>query len=136
VEVIINALADLERDIDSLNYKVEEMKKRIMIYSNEEIEKLKQQIITVANDEARKIIDNAKGEAEAESTVIVKESDRSLSAIKKNIDSSYDRAIDSIVKIVLGENTTAQRLADNTDPRAGEITKGKKYTSEGKPIVR
>jgi hypothetical protein len=103
VEVIINALAELEKDIDNLNSKVEDLKKRIMIYSNEEIEKLKQQIIAIANEEARKIIDIAKAEAEAESTIIVREADKNLSDIKKNIDSSHDKAVASIVKIVLGE---------------------------------
>src|SRR2546421_12774622 len=83
VEIIINSLAELEKDIDNINFKVEEMKKRIMIYSNEEIEKLKQQIIAIANEEARKIIDNAKAEAEGESATIIAEADRSLSGIKK-----------------------------------------------------
>src|SRR5918911_843521 len=62
VEVIINALAELEKDIDNLNLKIEEMKKRMMIYSNEQIENLKQQTISIANEEAKKIIDIAKKE--------------------------------------------------------------------------
>jgi vacuolar-type H+-ATPase subunit H len=107
VEVIISALADLEKDIDNLNFRVDEMKKRIVIYSNEEVEKLKQQIIAIAKEEAKKIIDTAKTEAEGESSIILNEADRSLSDIKKNIDSSYGKAVDSIVTMVLGANTSS-----------------------------
>ena len=130
VDLIINALAELEKDIDNLTFKVEEMKKRIIIYSNEEIEKLKQQIIAIANEEATKIIDIAKAEAEGESATIVKEADTSLSGIKKNIDSSYDRAVDSIVKMVLGAPNL--QITNNTDVKA----KPQRYTSEGKPVIR
>jgi vacuolar-type H+-ATPase subunit H len=133
VDLIINALAELEKDLDNLTFKVEEMKKRIIIYSNEEIEKLKQQIIAIANEEATKIIDIAKAEAEGESATIVKEADTSLSGIKKNIDSSYDRAVDSIVKMVLGETTSnLQKITNNTDVNAKPV----RYTSEGKPVIR
>jgi V/A-type H+/Na+-transporting ATPase subunit G/H len=114
VEVVINALGELEKDIDNLNSKVEDLKKRLMIYSNEEIEKLKQHIIAIANDEARKIIDTAKAEAESESALIVTEADKDLSDIKKNIDSSHDKAVASIVKMVLGETTiNIQKPKDN-----------------------
>lgn len=114
VEVVINALAELEKDIDNLNSKVEDLKKRIMIYSNEEIEKLKQHIIAIANEEARKIIDIAKAEAESESAIIVTEADKNLSDIKKNIDSSHDKAVATIVKMVLGETTiNIQKPKDN-----------------------
>ncbi|HZA07883.1 MAG TPA: hypothetical protein VE619_09275 [Nitrososphaeraceae archaeon] len=130
VDLIINALAELEKDIDNLTFKVEEMKKRIIIYSNEEIEKLKQQIIAIANEEATKIIDIAKSEAEGESATIVKEADTSLSSIKKNIDSSYDRAVDSIVRMVLGASNL-QKITNNTDVKAKPVS----YTSEGKPVI-
>jgi F0F1-type ATP synthase membrane subunit b/b' len=82
------------------------MKKRIMAHSNEEIEKLKQQIILLANEEAKRIVDKAKAEADAESADITKQAEKSLAVIKKNVDSSFDRAVDSIVKTVLGDTTT------------------------------
>jgi vacuolar-type H+-ATPase subunit E/Vma4 len=114
VEVIINALAELEKDIDNLNLKIEEMKKRIIIYSNEQIENLKQQIISIANEEAKKIVDLAKKEAEDESSLIAKEADDRLSDIKKNIDSSLDRAVDTIVNMVMRETGSSfQEQADD-----------------------
>jgi V/A-type H+-transporting ATPase subunit G/H len=103
VENIINALSELENDIDGLNSKAEEMRKRLMAYSNDEIEKLKQQIITVANEEAKRIIDTARSEAEDESAMIAEETDKSLSNIRRNIDSSFYKAVDHIVKMILDE---------------------------------
>src|SRR5918911_2926234 len=115
VEVIINALAELEKDIDNLNSKIEEMKKRILIYSNEQIENLKQQTISVANEEAKRIVDIAKKEAEDESSLITRESDNRLSDIKKNIDSTLDRAVDEIVNMVLRETGSSQVQMNNNN---------------------
>ena len=103
VEVIINALAELEKDIDNLYLKIEEMKKRMMIYSDEQIENLKQQTISIANEESKKIVDIAKKEAEDESALIAKDADKRLSDIKKNIDSALDKAVDNSVNMVLKE---------------------------------
>ena len=113
VEVIINALAELEKDIDNLNSKIEEMKKRMLIYSNEQIENLKQQTISIANEEAKRIVDIAKKEAEDESSLITRESDNRLSDIKKNIDSTLDRAVDEIVNMVLRETGSSQVQMNN-----------------------
>ena len=113
VEVIINALAELEKDIDNLNSKIEEMKKRMLIYSNEQIENLKQQTISIANEEAKRIVDIAKKEAEDESSLITKEADNRLSDIKKNIDSTLDRAVDEIVNMVLRETGSSQVQMNN-----------------------
>src|ERR1051325_3730483 len=115
VEVIINALAELEKDIDNLNSKIEEMKKRILIYSNEQIENLKQQTISVANEEAKRIVDIAKKEAEDESSLITRESDNRLSDIKKNIDSTLDRAVNEIVNMVLRETGSSQVQMNNNN---------------------
>ena len=60
VEGIIKALSELEGDIDAIRSKVEELKKHMIIHSNEEIEKLKQQINSTAQKEAKQIIDRSK----------------------------------------------------------------------------
>jgi vacuolar-type H+-ATPase subunit H len=136
VEDIINALAELEKDMDNLNSKVEEMRKHIIVYSDEEVEKLKQQVIIIANEEAKKIVDRAKTEAEIESSMIVKEADSRVGDIKKNINSSYSRAVESIVKIILGDTITSniQQTMHDDASKDTEATrkKVKKYTSEGK----
>lgn len=129
VEVIINALAELEKDIDNLNLKIEEMRKRIIIYSNEQIENLKQQIISIANEEAKKIVDIAKKEATDESSLIAKETDNRLSDIKKNIDSSLDRAVDSIVDMVMRETGSSFQEQVNNVSKVNEVASKKTRNS-------
>ena len=115
VEVIINALSELEKDMDILNSRVEEMQKRLVAFSNEEIEKLNQQIIALANDEAKKIVDAAKAEAEKESSLIVAEGDKNLAKIKESIDSSYEKAVDTIVNAILtiNDSNNSQSIKNN-----------------------
>ena len=131
VEVIINALAELEKDMDNLNLKIEEMKKRMMLYSNEQIENLKQQTISIANEEAKKIVDIAKKEAEDESALIAKDADKRLSDIKKNIDSSLDRAVDNIVNMVLKETGSSSQDQKNDTSKTNEIV-SKKVTNSSR----
>jgi hypothetical protein len=132
VEVIINALAELEKDIDNFNLKIEEMKKRMMIYSNEQIENLKQQTISIANEESKKIVDIAKKEAEDESALIAKEADKRLSDIKKNIDSALDRAVDNIVNMVLKETGSSSQEQRSDTSKADEIVSKKARNSSRK----
>ena len=101
VESIINALSELEDDLDNINNKTDEMKRRLINSSHEQIEHLKENIITLANGEAKKIIDSARQEAEKESSTILKESDNELANIKKNIESSFDKAVEVAVKVIL-----------------------------------
>ena len=112
VEDIINALSELENDIDNLNAKAEEMRRHLMTYSNVEIEKLKQQVINAANDEAKRIMEIAKSEAEEESSMTSKETDKTLSNIKKNIDSSFNKAVENIAKIILGEPVSSTSITN------------------------
>jgi V/A-type H+/Na+-transporting ATPase subunit G/H len=126
VEAIVSALSELETELDGLYGRVDEMKRRIVAHSNEEIDKLRQQVTLIANEEAKKIVEKAKAEADAESADITKQSEKSLAGIKKNIDSSFDKAVDNIVKTVLGESppTPAQK-SEKPAPRA------KKYAEQG-----
>lgn len=115
VEGIINALAELEKDIDNVNSKAVEMEKRLMVYSDEETEKLNQQIIALAGNEAKKIVDAPKAEADREASLIVEEGEREIARIKKNIDSSFNKAVDTVVKMVLTVNDS--RHDDNKNKK-------------------
>lgn len=126
VEAIVSALSELETELDGLYGRVDEMKRRIVAHSNEEIDKLRQQVTLIANEEAKKIVEKAKAEADAESADITKQSEKSLAGIKKNIDSSFDKAVDNIVKTVLGESSpTPSPKSEKPASRA------KKYAEQG-----
>ena len=111
VETIVGALSELEVEIDGLYSRAEEMKKRIMAHSNEEVDKLKQQVIAMANEDAKHIVDGARAEAEAESEKIGETGRANLASLKKNINSSFDAAVDNIVRTVLGDTTPVAKGA-------------------------
>ena len=52
VEKIITALSELEKDIDSLSMKVQDMKKRILTNSDKEISQLREKVREVARTES------------------------------------------------------------------------------------
>jgi hypothetical protein len=107
VESIVKALSELERDIDLVNFRVEELKKRMINWSHDEIEKLKQQIITAAKEEAKQITDKARKEAEEESIIITKESEENLARIRKNIESLSDTITDNVIKMIVKGSVTS-----------------------------
>jgi vacuolar-type H+-ATPase subunit H len=120
VEGILNTLADLERKSETLISDVELMKKQLASISIEEIESIKRQVIDRANNEAQMIIDASRKEAEGESLQISKESDDELSLISKNIDSSFDKAVEMVVQkiredFILPNSSSNKNNNNNTD---------------------
>ena len=111
VETIVGVLSELEGEIDGHYSRAEEMKKRIMAHSNEEVENLRQKVIAMANEDAKRIVDSARAEAEAESEKIGETGRANLANLKKNINSSFDAAVDNIVRTVLGDTTPAPKGA-------------------------
>jgi len=113
VEQIIDALSSLETDLDNLNSRVNDMKKRIIAYSISEIEKQKQKVIAIANEDAKAIIDTARKEAENESAVIMAETEKITTTTKRNIANSLPHAVDFVVKTISGQtdliNTSRNR---------------------------
>jgi vacuolar-type H+-ATPase subunit H len=140
VETIVNALSELENDIDGMYGHVEEMRRRIIAHSDEEIENLKQQIINLANEEAKQIVDDTRAEAEAESEEIGEIGRANLANIRKNIKASFDATVDSIVQAVLGDTTTpmtTQKVETRSQASSSSVqqqAKIRKYTSDGKPV--
>ncbi len=101
VEGIINALSDLENNINSLHTNVEEIKRRLSTLYHKEIEGIRNQIINLANEEAKRIIDSARQSAEGESSEIRKEGDTAIEVLKKNINTFSPKAVDTIISMVL-----------------------------------
>ena len=101
VETILNSLSQLEKELDTLSGSIEDVKKRFNAYADEEIENLKTRLTEMASEAAKRVIDQTKQEAGGEASKIIAEGENVLSSIKKKIDSTFDKAVDTIVKKTL-----------------------------------
>lgn len=103
VEKIVNVLSELERDIETLSIKVEDMKKRIFTNSDKEISQLREKIIEIAKTESEKIISAAKEEAEEKSQRILAESETNLTKLRENAKLSFDKSVKLVVDSILNK---------------------------------
>lgn len=101
VDGIIKALSGLESDIDSLNLKLNDMKKQLTSKTQKEIENLMEKTKEIATKEAESIILESKSNAEAESQKILQKGEETFTKIKKNIDTNFNSAVDDVVSSVL-----------------------------------
>jgi vacuolar-type H+-ATPase subunit H len=104
VEKIVNVLSELERDIETLSIKVEDMKKKIFTNSDKEISQLREKIIEIAKTESEKIISAAKQEAEEKSQRILAESETNLTKLRENTKLSFDKSVKLVVDSILNKN--------------------------------
>lgn len=100
VESIVNALSELESDIDNLSSKVDEMKKNLMVHSEQEISNIREKVIGIAKEQAGKITNNSKDEAEKESAKILEDTEQNLTKVRTNIESSFNKCVDIVLKSV------------------------------------
>ena len=101
VDGIIKALSGLESDIDSLNLKLNDMKKQLTSKTQKEIESLMEKTQEIATKEAESIITESKSNAEAESQKILQKGEETFTKIKKNIDTNFNSAVDDVFSSVL-----------------------------------
>jgi vacuolar-type H+-ATPase subunit H len=106
VEKVITALSELEKDIDSLSMKVQDMKKRILTNSDKEISQLREKVIEVARTESERIITMAKKEAEEKSQKILEDAEINLTKLKENTKLSFDKSVNLVVDSVLNKGDT------------------------------
>jgi vacuolar-type H+-ATPase subunit H len=108
VEKIVNVLSELERDIETLSIKVEDMKKKIFTNSDKEISQLREKIIEIAKTESEKIISAAKQEAEEKSQRILAESETNLTKLRENTKLSFDKSVKLVVDSILNKNDASE----------------------------
>jgi vacuolar-type H+-ATPase subunit H len=108
VEKIVNVLSELERDIETLSIKVEDMKKRIFTNSDKEISQLREKIIEIAKTESEKIISAAKQEAEEKSQGILTESETNLTKLRENTKLSFDKSVKLVVDSILNKKDASE----------------------------
>ena len=98
---IIKSLNMLEDDLDSLNGKVSDMKKRLSIKAQSEIDVLLEKIREMATKEAEVIINTSKEKATTESAKIIQKGETQLSELQSKIDANFDEAVSHVVSTVL-----------------------------------
>lgn len=108
VEKIVNVLSELERDIETLSIKVEDMKKRIFTNSDKEISQLREKITEIAKTESEKIISAAKQEAEEKSQRILAESETNLTKLRDNTKLSFDKSVKLVVDSILNKKDASE----------------------------
>jgi vacuolar-type H+-ATPase subunit H len=109
VEKIITSLSELEKDIEGLSVRVQDMKKRIISTSDKEIAQLREKIIEIAKTESEKIISTAKQEAEEKSQKILEEAETSLTKLRENTKLSFDKSVKLVVDSVLNKSYTTEQ---------------------------
>lgn len=108
VEKIVSVLSELERDIETLSIKVEDMKKRIITNSDKEISQLREKIIEIAKTESDRIISAAKQEAEEKSQRILAESETNLTKLRDNTKLSFDKSVKLVVDSILNNKDASE----------------------------
>jgi len=98
---IIQSLNSLEDDLDSLNIKVDDMKKQLNVKALTEIDTLLEKTREMATKEAEIMINASKEKATAESVKIAQEGEAILSKIQSNVDANFDEAVNHVVSTVL-----------------------------------
>ncbi len=101
VSGIIKSLNSLEDDLDSLNSKVDDMKKQLVVKAQTEIDVLLEKTQEMAIKEAEVIINASKEKATAESAKITQEGEAKLSELQSNVDANFDEAVKHVVSTVL-----------------------------------
>ena len=98
---IIQSLSGLEDDLDSLNSKVGDMKKRLSLKAQTEIDNLLEKTREMATKEAETIINPSKEKTNTESAKIAQDGEAKLSEINSKIDAGFDEAVRQVVSTVL-----------------------------------
>ena len=101
VSGIIKSLTELEGDLDSLDGKVTDMKKQLLLKAPSKVDALLEKTRDMATAEAETIINTAKEQATAESAKIDQQCKTRLEEIQSGIDANFDKAVDHVISTVL-----------------------------------
>jgi len=103
LEGMVSALSEMEKEIDIVRTDAEEMKRALVALAREEAEKIKNEIFSSANDTVKNDLERASAEAGKKSDEIVQKSYAEVKKLQGKIDTAFDKAVDSVVKAVLGD---------------------------------
>ena len=98
---IVKSLSVLENDLESLNSRVDDMKKQLAAKAQAEIDSMSEKTRQLAAKEAEAIISASRQKAEAESARISQQGEARLSELRSGIDAHFDEAVQHVVSTIL-----------------------------------
>jgi len=101
VEGIIKTLSELEENIDSLNEKVADMKKKLHARVENEVENLREKVVEMATKEAESMISKTRDVANQDAKKILNDGEKSLAEIKTKINEKFDEAVEYTISSIL-----------------------------------
>ena len=101
VEGIIKTLSELEENIDSLNEKVADMKKKLHARVENEVENLREKVVEMATKEAGSMISKTRDAANQDAKKILNDGEKSLAEIKTKINEKFDEAVEYTIASIL-----------------------------------
>ncbi|HEY4673897.1 MAG TPA: V-type ATPase subunit subunit G family protein [Nitrososphaerales archaeon] len=103
LEGVVSTLSEMEKEIDAVKADAEEMKRAIVALARDEAEKIKNQIVSSANETVKNELNRATADAERNAKEIVQKGDVDVKKLQGKINAALDKAVDSVVKAVLGD---------------------------------
>ena len=101
VEGIIKTLSELEENIDSLNEKVADMKKKLHARAENEVENLREKVVEMATKESESMISKTRDGATQDAKKILNDGEKSLAEIKTKISEKFDEAVEYTISSIL-----------------------------------
>ena len=101
VEGIIKTLSELEENIDSLNEKVADMKKKLHTRVENEVEILREKVVEMATKESESIISKTRDAANQDAKKILNDGEKSLAEIKTKISEKFNDAVEDTISSIL-----------------------------------
>ena len=103
IENVIEALSEMEGELDSIKANAEDVKRELIAMARDEAERLKASMIDDANSQMEKDIEDVVKKSDKNAVVMISKANDDVKKLKKQTDSRFDKAVQSVVLALLGE---------------------------------
>lgn len=102
-ESVMMTLYELERELDKVKARVEDMKKELISFTQNEARRAKSEALDEVKKQVEEEAAKVKAKAEKEVEEILADSEEKMKELKAKVKKVYDEAIDLVLKTILGE---------------------------------
>lgn len=103
VEGVISTLHELEKELDEVKARGDEMRRRLSSLAQDEAEKVKEEVIELAQKGIEEELALVRREAEEKKRAILAESEGKVKELRARVEKASGEGISKVVKAVLGE---------------------------------